>query len=121
MLICGLMDGTTQIIALQTLSTFTQKHSVGVGGPDLILNKPGQEANSYVYIPMYHDPVPITVLAVQEPDLEEINQKTDLAFTKEEIVDFAVNELHARIIFWTVEAPWLRNRQLVHNYYILYI
>ncbi|UKZ84029.1 hypothetical protein TrVFT333_011845 [Trichoderma virens FT-333] len=88
---------------------FYAKHGVGVGGPDLIPNKPGQEANSYVYIPMYHDKVPITVVAVQEPDLEEINKSTGMPFTKDEFVDFAVNELHVRIIFWTVEAPWLQS------------
>ncbi|KAK4065640.1 hypothetical protein Trihar35433_7760 [Trichoderma harzianum] len=88
---------------------FYAKHGVGVGGPDLIPNKPVQEANSYVYIPMYHDEVPITVVAFQEPDLKEINNKTGNPFTKEELVDFAVNELHVDIVFWTVEAPWLQS------------
>ncbi|KAL7804780.1 hypothetical protein V8C44DRAFT_352685 [Trichoderma aethiopicum] len=85
------------------------KHGVGVGGPDLIPNKPGQEANSYVYIPKYHCKVPIAVVAVQEKDLEEINQQTGKPFTKEEFVDFAVNELHVEIIFWAVETPWLQS------------
>ncbi|KAL7931396.1 hypothetical protein V8C35DRAFT_310302 [Trichoderma chlorosporum] len=86
---------------------FYAKHGVGVGGPDLIPYKLGQEQNSYVYIPMYHDRVPITVIAVQEKDLQEINQNTGLPFTKAEFVDFAVNELHVSIIFWTIESPWL--------------
>ncbi|KAL7941263.1 hypothetical protein V8C42DRAFT_360887 [Trichoderma barbatum] len=87
---------------------FYAKHGVGVGGPDLIPDKAGQEQNSYVYIPMYHDKVPITAVAVQEPDLKEINQSTGKPFTKEEFIDYAVNKLQVGIIFWTVESPWLQ-------------
>lgn len=88
---------------------FYAKHGVGAGGPDLIPNKPGQEANSYVYIPKYHNKVPITVVAVQEPDLEEINQSTGKPFTKEEFVNFAINELKVQIIFWATSSPWLQS------------
>ncbi|GFP57483.1 hypothetical protein TASIC1_0008032400 [Trichoderma asperellum] len=87
------------------------KHGVGVGGPDLIPNKPGQMANSYVYIPEYHNKVPITVVAVQEPDvLNETNAATGKPFTKEEFVDFAVNDLKIDIIFWTTIIPWLQGK-----------
>lgn len=85
------------------------KHGVGVGGPDLIPYKPPQMSNSYVYIPRYHDKVPISVVSVQEPDLEEINNKTGKPFTKEEFVDFATNELKVRIIFWAASTPWLQS------------
>ncbi|KAJ3496627.1 hypothetical protein NLG97_g2524 [Lecanicillium saksenae] len=83
-------------------------HGVGVGGPDLIPYKPGQVANSYTYIPMYHDRVPIAVVSVQEPDLAEINKDTGKPFTKEEFVRYAVDELRVSIIFWSVESPWLQ-------------
>ncbi|PON22187.1 hypothetical protein TGAM01_v208868 [Trichoderma gamsii] len=85
------------------------KHGVGVGGPDLIPNKPGQMANSYVYIPEYHNKVPISVIAVQQPDvLNETNAATGKPFTKQEFVDFAVNDLKVDIIFWTTIVPWLQ-------------
>ncbi|KAJ6780588.1 hypothetical protein PWT90_04071 [Aphanocladium album] len=83
-------------------------HGVGVGGPDLIPYKPGQVANSYTYIPMYHDRVPISVVSVQEPDLAEINKETGKPFTKEEFVRYAVDVLRVSIIFWSVESPWLQ-------------
>ncbi|PTB41639.1 uncharacterized protein TrAFT101_009753 [Trichoderma asperellum] len=87
------------------------KHGVGVGGPDLIPNKPGQMKNSYVYIPEYHNKVPITVIAVQQPDvLNETNAATGKPFTKEEFVDFAVNDLKIDIIFWTTIIPWLQGK-----------
>lgn len=86
------------------------EHGVGVGGPDLIPYKPGQEANSYTYIPMYRKRVPVTVVAVQEPDLEEINKETGKTFTKEEFVSYAVSKLQVGIIFWSIESPWLQGR-----------
>jgi hypothetical protein len=88
---------------------FYAKHGVGVGGPDLIPNKPGQEANSYVYIPKFRNKVPITVVAVQEPDLVEINPSTGKPFTQEEFVNFAMDELSVRIIFWATTSPWLES------------
>ncbi|KAL6856400.1 hypothetical protein J3F83DRAFT_753259 [Trichoderma novae-zelandiae] len=51
------------------------KHGIGIGGPDLIPNKPGQEANSYFCIPKFHCKVPIAVVAVQEMDLEKSTRR----------------------------------------------
>lgn len=85
-------------------------HGVGVGGPDLIPYKPPQVANSYTYIPMYHDRVPISVVSVQEPDLAEINKETGKPFTKKEFVDYAVSELRVSIIFWSTESDWLQGK-----------
>lgn len=85
------------------------EHGVGVGGPDLIPFKKGQMANSYVYIPEYHNKVPISVVAVQQPDvLNETSAATGKPFTKQEFVDFAVNDLKVDIIFWTTIVPWLQ-------------
>ncbi|OAQ80771.1 hypothetical protein VFPFJ_09225 [Purpureocillium lilacinum] len=81
-------------------------HGVGVGGPDLIPFQRGQESNSYPFIAAYRDRVPISVVAVQEPDLEKINPHTGRLFTKDEFVDYAKG-LGVRIIFWATAAPWL--------------
>ncbi|KAK3196597.1 hypothetical protein K4F52_000479 [Lecanicillium sp. MT-2017a] len=83
-------------------------HGVGVGGPDLIPGKKAQVKNSYKFIPKYCGKVPVTVIAVQEPDLEEVNPGTGRKFTKEEFVDYAVNELKVGIIFWAASTPWLQ-------------
>ncbi|OAQ74106.1 beta-galactosidase domain-containing protein [Pochonia chlamydosporia 170] len=85
------------------------EHGVGVGGPDLIPYKEGQVKNSYPFITKYHDKVPITVVAVQEPDLKAINPVTNTNFTKAEFVDYATNVLKVRIIFWATSSPWLQS------------
>ncbi|UNI18831.1 hypothetical protein JDV02_005077 [Purpureocillium takamizusanense] len=86
---------------------FLAKHNVGVGGPDLIPFKPGQENNSYRFIRAYHDRLPITVVAVQEPTLKEENPYTHKPFTKAEFVDYAEKNLSVSIIFWATTSPWL--------------
>ncbi|KID77902.1 uncharacterized protein G6M90_00g036660 [Metarhizium brunneum] len=88
---------------------FYAEHGVGVGGPDLIPFKKAQVSNSYPFIAKYHDKVPVAVVAVQEPDLEELNPRTGMKFTKEEFVDYAHNVLKVRIIFWATSSPWLQS------------
>lgn len=93
---------------------FYARHGIGVGGPDLIPMKPGQEHNSYPYLTAYHDKVPFTVVAVQEPDLnatENPNPQTGKQFTKEEFQNYAVNCLGVNIIFWATSTPWLNETQ----------
>ncbi|KHN99055.1 uncharacterized protein MAM_02753 [Metarhizium album ARSEF 1941] len=88
---------------------FYARHQVGVGGPDLIPFKAAQVDNSYPFIAEYHDRVPISVVAVQEPDLDEVNPRTGMKFTKQEFVDYADNVLKVRIIFWATASPWLKS------------
>lgn len=87
---------------------FYAEHGVGVGGPDLIPFKKTQLQNSYPFLAKYHDKVPISVIAVQEPDLAEINPHTGKKFTTKEFVDYATNVLKVRIIFWATTSPWLK-------------
>jgi hypothetical protein len=49
-------------------------------------------------------------MAVQEPTLTYTNPQTGKRFTREEVVAFATDYLGANIIFWTVQAPWLRRQ-----------
>ncbi|KAH8817242.1 hypothetical protein F5884DRAFT_246117 [Xylogone sp. PMI_703] len=86
---------------------FVSNHSIGIGGPDDIPYKPGQENNSYPYFDMYRDKVPISVIAVQEPDLNETNPDTGKNFTKAEFTNFATEQLGVDIIFWALSSPWL--------------
>jgi hypothetical protein len=86
---------------------FLPSQGIGVGGLDNIPFKPGQENNSYPFLSAYRDSVPISVIAVQEPDLNEISPFTGVPFTKVEFTDFAGGCLGSDIIFWALTSPWL--------------
>jgi hypothetical protein len=86
---------------------YLASHDIGAGGPDNIPFKPGQENNSYPFLSAFRDRLPISVIAVQEPDLKEINPFTGELFTKEEFTDFAGGCLGSDIIFWALASPWL--------------
>ncbi|OAR02990.1 hypothetical protein LLEC1_06820 [Akanthomyces lecanii] len=86
---------------------YYSQHGVGVGGPDLIPYRKGQEGNSYPFLSEYHSRVPISVIAVQEPDLAAINPNPSKPFTKQEFTDFAINKLGSQLIFWGESSPWL--------------
>ena len=86
---------------------FLAAHHIGIGGPDDIPFHAAQESNSYPLMDEYRDRVPISVIAVQEPDLTKINPKTNETFTRQEFTSFAVEDLDVDIIFWTVSSPWL--------------
>lgn len=101
-------DGSAKNISyFPTSFDFYAKHQIGVGGPDLIPFSSVQESNSYKYIYEYRNRVPISVVAVQEPDLQNINPYTGKAFTKEEFVQYATENLDVDIIFWATTSPWL--------------
>lgn len=88
---------------------FFAENGVGVGGPDDIPYKRTMENNAYPYMSKYRNKVPITVVAVQEPDLKAINPDTSKPFTRDEFMTFAETNLGARILFWALSAPWLHS------------
>ena len=81
---------------------------IGVGGPDIVPNRPGQMRNSYPFIREYRDRVPLVAMAVQEPTLEYVNPETGSPFTRAEFEAFATDYLGVDIIFWSKDTPWLR-------------
>lgn len=87
---------------------FAAANRIGVGGPDIVPNRPGQMRNSYPFIHDYQDKVPVVAMAIQEPTLEYINPATGKPFTREEFTGFATDYLGVDIIFWSKEAPWLQ-------------
>jgi hypothetical protein len=87
---------------------FAAANHIGVGGPDIVPNRPGQMTNSYLFIRAFRDRVPVVAMAVQEPTLEYVNPGTGRPFTREEFEAFAVDYLGVDIIFWSREALWLR-------------
>lgn len=87
---------------------FFADNGVGLGGPDNIPHKQTMERNAYPYMSRYRNKVPISVIAVQEPDLAANNTKTGKSFTKEEFLSFAEKDLGCKILFWALSAPWLQ-------------
>jgi hypothetical protein len=81
---------------------------IGIGGPDIVPWRPGQMANAYPFLNRHKDALPLVAMAVQEPTLTYINPATSRPFTRAEIVAFARDYLGVDIVFWTAEAPWLR-------------
>jgi hypothetical protein len=66
-------------------------------------------SNSYPLIRAYRGRVPLVAMAVQEPTLDYLDLQTGRPFTREAFERFAIDYLGVDIIFWTREAPWLRN------------
>jgi len=87
---------------------FAVANRIGVGGPDIVPWQKGQMLNSYPFIRVYRDKLPIVAMAVQEPTLEYVNPDTGKPFTRTEFARFATVYLGADIIFWSKDTPWLR-------------
>lgn len=90
---------------------FAAAKHIGVGGPDIVPWQKGQMLNSYAFIRVYKDKVPIVAMAVQEPTLEYPNPETGKPFTRDEFKRFASTYLGVDDIFWSRESPWLRDKQ----------
>jgi len=88
---------------------FAATNHIGVGGPDIVPWQKGQMLNSYAFIRVYKDKVPVVAMAVQEPTLEYLNPETGKPFTRDEFERFAAVYLGVNDIFWSKETPWLRD------------
>jgi len=88
---------------------FAAAKHIGVGGPDIVPWQKGQMLNSYAFIRVYKDKVPIVAMAVQEPTLDYLNPETGKPFTRDEFERFASVYLGVDDIFWSRESPWLRD------------
>ncbi|MFF0218095.1 hypothetical protein [Streptomyces vinaceus] len=86
---------------------FAKAHGVGLGGPDVLPDRPAQMENSYPFFERYRGQLPMVAMAVQEPDFEYTNPSTGKPYTKEEFVDFGGRRLGADVMFWATSAPWL--------------
>jgi len=89
---------------------FAAENGVGLGGPDIVPYRKGQMKNAYPFFNRYRGKLPVVAMAVQEPTLTYTNPQTGKRFTKAEIIAFAEDYLGVNIIFWTTEAPWLREQ-----------
>lgn len=94
---------------MSRLFDFAYKNNIGLGGPDIVPGKKAQMKNSYPFFNQYKGKLSLVAMAVQEPTLTYTNPKTKKPFTKEEFTAYAEHFLGVKIIFWSVESPWLRD------------
>ncbi|MEO7187181.1 MAG: hypothetical protein ABIW58_02100 [Sphingomicrobium sp.] len=88
---------------------FAAANHIGVGGPDIVPWQKAQMLNSYAFIRVYKDKVPVVAMSIQEPTLEYLNPETGKPYTRDEFERFASVYLGVDDIFWSPESPWLRD------------
>ncbi|TDR82943.1 hypothetical protein [Paludibacterium purpuratum] len=93
---------------MSRLFTFAANNRIGLGGPDVVPYRKGQMKNAYPFFHRYKGKLPVVAMAIQEPTLTYTNPETHKPFTKDEVVNFATDYLGADLLFWTPEAPWLK-------------
>jgi hypothetical protein len=78
---------------------------VGVGGPDLLPHRKGQQNHSYPLI-AERGPKVLAGLAVQDNNLADTNSTTGKPVTVDELYRFATDRLRLDYIFWGTEEPY---------------
>jgi hypothetical protein len=78
---------------------------VGVGGPDLLPHRRGQQRNSLPLIASRPNGV-IAGLAVQDGNLADLNPSTRAPVSVQELYRFATEQLKLDYIFWGIEEPY---------------
>ena len=89
------------------LFEFAEANDIGLGGPDIVPWRRGQMKNSYPFFNQYKGELSFVGMAVQEPTLAYVNEKTGKPFTKEEFIEFGTDYLGVDAVFWSTETPWL--------------
>jgi len=89
---------------LRSVYTFARENHIGIGGPDILVYKPGQMRNSYGLIRESAGLV-VTGVAVQDGNYDHINPRTGKKVTTQEIYEFARDYLKLNYIFWCIEEP----------------
>lgn len=93
------------VAGLKELYKYAQEVKVGMGGPDIKVNRKFQMLNSYPLIRQVADIVP-TGVAVQDGDYAIIDERTNKRAGVPEIVNFANEYLKLDYIFWCTEEPY---------------
>lgn len=78
---------------------------VGVGGPDILPNRPFQRINSLSLIESRPAGV-IAAMAVQDGNLADRDRNTGQRITVSDLYTFAVTRLRLNYIFWGTEEPY---------------
>ena len=92
---------------MSRLFDFALANDIGLGGPDIVPWRKGQMKNSYPFFNQHKGKLRFVGMAVQEPTLAYVNEKTGKPFTREEFVEFATDYLGVDAVFWSTQTPWL--------------
>jgi hypothetical protein len=90
---------------LRAVYQAAKESKVGVGGPDLLPNRPGQLKSSYPLIREAAGIVPIGI-AVQDGNYDDVDPKTGKHVTIAELIQFATEYLKVDYIFWCTQEPY---------------
>ena len=91
---------------LRSIYELAVRIGAGVGGPDLLPFRRGQQANSLPLI-AGRGPNVAAGLAVQDGNLEEIDPSTNRPVTVDALYRYAVDELRLDYLFWGAQEPFL--------------
>jgi len=90
---------------LKTVYKEARSLQVGVGGPDLLPFRRGQNNHSYPLIKSSAGIVP-TGVAVQDGNYSDPDPKTGKRMTIAELLAFATDQLNVDYVFWCTEEPY---------------
>lgn len=90
---------------LRAIYAHAARIGVGVGGPDLLPHRKGQQNHSYRFIAARDPKIPAGV-AVQDGNLEDRNPVTGERVTVRELYSFAKDRLRLDYLFWGTQEPY---------------
>jgi len=90
---------------LRAIYAHAERIGVGVGGPDLLPYRKGQQDHSYPLLAARTASTPAGV-AVQDGNLEEMNPATGKPVTVDELYRFGKDRLRLTYIFWGTQEPF---------------
>ena len=90
---------------LRSIYKAAQDLKVGVGGPDLMPYRRGQNDHSYPLIRAVSGLVP-TGVAVQDGNYGDVDKKSGKRASIAELISFATNQLHVDYLFWCTQEPY---------------
>jgi hypothetical protein len=90
---------------LRAIYALAERVGVGVGGPDLLPYRKGQQANSLPLIAARSAGV-VAGMAVQDGNLADLEPTTGRPVTVDALYRYAVDHLRLDYIFWGIEEPY---------------
>jgi hypothetical protein len=90
---------------LRSVYKHARELRLGVGGPDLLPDKPGQLKHSYPLIREASGSIP-TGIAVQWGNYEHKNPETGKRVTIPELIAYATDYLKVDYVFWSTQEPF---------------
>ena len=96
---------------LRTVYEHAERVGVGVGGPDILPHRKGQQQHSYPLIAR-RGAETMAGLAVQSGNLEDKNPATREPVTVAELYEFATKRLRLNYIFWGTQEPYYSDQVL---------